>query len=210
MGAREDQSILSSALFGRTRQAVLALLYTHADESYYMRQIARAVGAGQGAVQRELVQLSKAGILVREPKGVQFFYRANRNCPIFTELQGLIIKTAGVADVLRAALATLAERIDVAFIHGSMARGKAGLLSDIDLVIVGKVSFEDVVTALSPTQERLGREVNPSVYPREEFQRKLRDRHHFLTRVMGTPRIMLIGDEHDIGRLAEEHLADGA
>ena len=108
------------------------------------------------------------------------------------------------------ALASLAERIDVAFIHGSMARGKAGLLSDIDMVIVGKVSFEEVVSSLSPTQERLGREVNPSVYSPEEFGRKIRERHPFVTRVMGTPRIMLIGDEDDIGRLGEEQLAGGA
>jgi predicted nucleotidyltransferase len=204
MGAKEDESILSSALFGKTRQAVLGLLYAHPDESYYMRQIARAVGAGQGAVQRELVRLSKAGILVREPKGVQFFYRANRDCPIFSELHVLTIKTAGIADILRAALASLTERIDVAFIHGSIARGKAGPLSDIDVVLVGKVSFEDVVSALSPTQERLGREVNPSVYSPEEFGRKIRERHPFVSRVMGTPRIMLIGDENDIGRLAAE------
>lgn len=195
---------MSSVLFGKTRQAVLALLYTHPDESYYMRQIVRAVGAGQGAVQRELVQLSRAGILVREPKGVQLFYRANRECPIFPELHGLIVKTAGVGDVLRAALANLAERIDVAFIHGSVARGKAGLLSDIDVIVVGEVSFGDVVSALGATQEQLGREVSPSIYPREEFRRKIHERHHFLTRVMGAPRIMLIGDERDIRRLAED------
>jgi predicted nucleotidyltransferase len=210
MGTNEKQGDLAAALFGKTRREVLALLFSHADESFYLREVVRRVRAGTGAVQRELQRLADVGILVRLVRGRQVYYQANRQCPVFPELQGLLVKTVGVADVLRAALAGLADRIRIAFLYGSMAKGSARSGSDVDVLIVGDVAFAEVVSALGSAQERLARDVNPSVYPPSEFYRKLAHRHHFLSSVLREPKVFLLGDEHELARLAKGGMAGGA
>jgi len=207
MGTPTGPDNLAAALFGKTRQAVLALLYEHPDEWFYVRQIVRNAGVGQGAVQRELRRLWQVGILVRRVDGRQVYYQADSRCPIYGELRSLTTKTVGAAGVLSAALASLTERIQLAFIYGSLAEGKARSASDVDLLIVGDVTFAGVATALSPVQERLGREVNPTVYPPSEFRQKLADGHHFLAAVRSRPKIYLIGDDDEFARLAESRMA---
>lgn len=210
MGTSPQNAPLNSALFGKTRRAVLALLYSHPDEAFYLRQLIRAAGVGQGAVQREVKRLSDAGIVRRTVRGHQVYYQADPRCPVFRELKSLVVKTAGVGDVLRAALAPLAERIRVAFIYGSLARGEARRASDVDLLVVGNVSFGNVVAALHVGQVALRREVNPTVYSPAEFQAKCAAHHHFLTTVLRNEKIFLIGDDRELARLAQKRLADRA
>ena len=152
-------------------------------------------------------RLSDSGILRRTLRGNQVHYQANSDCPIFEELKNLVVKTAGVGDVLRVALAPLVNRIEVALIYGSFARGEQQRGSDVDLLIVGDVTFSEVTSALAEAQDILGREINPTVYPPREFQSKLREGHHFLTSVSKEPRIVLIGGEHDLERLAQKRMA---
>ena len=206
MGAVPDNN-LSAALFGKTRRVVLSLLYGHADEAFYIRYIVRVAGAGHGAVQRELRQLSNAGVIQRTVRGRQVYYQANQKCPVFTELKSLIIKTAGIGDILKDALAPLVDRINVAFIYGSMAQGKESKGSDVDIMVVGNVTFGDIVGRFGPAQEMLGREINPTVYPLAEFQSKVAAGHHFLKEVLAKDKVYLIGDEHELERVAGEWLA---
>jgi len=131
IGTEPPEKNAASAPFGRVRRAILALLFTHSDESFYVRQIARATGGGLGAVHRELSNLVEAGLVVRARHGRQVYYQANRDSPVFADLRGLIARTAGVADVLRGALAPLADRIAAAFVYGSVARGSEKSDSDI-------------------------------------------------------------------------------
>lgn len=213
MGAKKSTSAdaTAAALFGATRQAVLGLLFGHADQRFYQRQIIRMIGLGSGAVQRDLGQLTGAGILTRTVEGRQTYYQANRQCPVFDELRGLIRKTFGMAGVLRSALGPLASRIQLAFIYGSMATGRETAASDVDLMVVGEqISLHDVVTVLAEAQRHLGREVNPSVYRTEEFCRKLAGGQHFLSSIMAGPKVFLIGDENELTRLAETRVAQGA
>jgi uncharacterized protein len=198
---------LATTLFGKTRRTVLALLYSHVDESFYLRQLTRTAGAGMGAVQRELKALVDAGIINRKVQGRQIYFQANPLSPVFEELKSLIIKTVGVADVLRAALAPLAERIDVAFIYGSIARGGERKGSDVDILIVGNVTFAEIVSTLSRAQETLRREINPTVYPRAEFLTKVRAGHHFISTVLHDDKIFLIGDQDRLRELAKKQLA---
>src|SRR5919109_4207945 len=107
---------LADFLFGRTRGAVLALLYGRADQSFYTREIAREVDASVGAVQRELENLSKVGLILRKSVGSQVFYQANRDIPIFPEMRALVNKTIGIFGVLRSALHPLSKRILAAFV----------------------------------------------------------------------------------------------
>jgi len=195
------------ALFDATRRAVLRLLFIHPGERFYQRQIIRAVGRGSGAVQRDLAQLTGAGILKRTVEGRQTYYQANRGCHVFEELHGLIRKTFGAPEVLQRALHPLADKIQLAFIFGSVASGRDTPESDIDLMIVGDgISMHDVVSALAEAQDELRREVNPSIYAAGEFAHKLVEGRHFLSTVAQGPKIFLIGDESKLAGLAEKRV----
>ena len=207
MSTAPTSSCLSAALFGQTRRAILALLYGHPDEAYYLRQLARSGGLGLGAVQREVKRLAEAGIFRRTVRGRQVYYQANPECPLFEELKSLVVKTAGVADALRDALAPLAGQINVAFIYGSVARFKQRSSSDVDLMVIGDVSFGDVVSALATAQKTLGREINPTVYSPTEFKSKLKARHHFLSSVLRNEKVFVIGDEHELARMGPIRVA---
>jgi len=207
MGTLTDNKSQAGILFGKARRAVLSLLFTHTDETFYLRQIVRASGYGLGPVQRELRKLADSGIIRRTVRGRQVYFQANPECPIFPELKNLIIKTAGIGDTLRNALAPIAGHVKIAFIYGSVARGEEGPRSDIDLLVVGDSEYTDVVAKLQAAQQTLGREVNPTVYPLSEFKAKVRANHHFLTSVLKGPKIYLIGDENELRRLAAKRLA---
>ncbi len=200
----------AAALFGLTRRRVLGWLLTHPDEDFYLREIARRSGASLGAVQREVAALTRAGILRRSLRGRQVFYQADRGSPVFPELQSLLVKTAGIRDVLREALAPLAPRIVVAVLFGSAVRGELNRASDLDLLIVGDVPFADVAASLIAAQQRLGRDVNPTVYPIREFRAKIRDRHHFLTTVLAGPCVFVLGGAGELEGLGAKRVADAA
>jgi len=194
---------LCSGIFGKTRQAVLALLYGRADTSFYTKQMMDAVKIGHGTVQRELKNLTATGIIIREVQGRQVYYRANEKCPIFNELKSIVRKTFGVADVLRQSLTPGADKMQVAFIFGSIARSSEDRRSDIDLMVVGRITFGDVVSLLKPAEEKLGREVNPVVYPVAEFKKKVKEDRHFLRTVLEEEKIFVIGDEDELKKLVE-------
>lgn len=180
----------------------MSLLFTRPGEGFYLRQMVRLTGAGLGPVQRELAALGEAGIVRQHRQGIHVMHEANPQCPVFAEISGLVIKTMGVADVLRLALEPLAPKIILAFIFGSFARGEHGDDSDVDLFIVSEeLTLTDLVKALKGSQQRLGREINPVLYAREEYERKLQARHHFLTRILREPTIWLKGERHEPGRL---------
>lgn len=198
------------ALFGSARRAVLAVLFGRPDEAFYLREIARLAGVAPSSLQRELATLAAAGIIERTTRGNQVHFTANRNSPVFEELRGLVVKSFGIADVLTAALASLAARIAVALVHGSIARGDDRPGSDIDLLIVGEVTFEEIVEALHGAERRLGREINPTVYPRREFARKARDRNHFVATVLADRKLFLIGGESELRELAQGRIGQAA
>ena len=189
---------LSAALFGKTRRAVLALLYSHDDEAFYLRQIIRAAGVGLGAVQREVKRLSDAGIIRRTVRGNQVYYQANPECPVFAELKSLMLKTTGLADVLREALAPLAEQIASAFVYGSMANGEATAASDIDLLVVGNIDEMALHRALSQAENRLARPVNYTLMSQLEFHERRSEKGGFLARVLSGSKIMILGSTDGI------------
>ena len=166
--------------------------------------------SGTGALQRELKQLTNAGFIVRRKIGNQVFYQANTGSPTFSDLKALVAKTVGVVGVLRELLEPVASQVKVAFVFGSMASGDERPESDIDVLIVGSISFGDAVSRLASAQTILGREVNPTVYPVDEFVAKARARNHFLTSVLKTKRLFIIGDEHELSKLGRVRMAKGA
>ncbi len=192
---------LAGALFGKSRRALLALFFSHEGEAFYLRQIVRAVSMGQGAVQRELARLTEAGLICRTRQGNQVFYQANRICPIFPEVKSLVAKTVGASEVLRRALHRLSHRIEIAFLYGSSVTGTLRPASDVDLMVIGPVTFAEVAEAIRPAQESLRREINPSVYSLKEFRGKVKAGHHFLKALVKAPKVLLMGDEHVLKRM---------
>ncbi|MGE0551842.1 MAG: nucleotidyltransferase domain-containing protein [Gemmatimonadales bacterium] len=191
-------------LFGRTRREVLALLFGRPEQRYYLREILRAVGSGTGAVQRELQQLVAAGLVSRNREGRQVYFSANPRSVIFGELRAIVEKTAGTADVLRTELATAlaGDKIVVAFIYGSVARGDQTATSDVDLMVVGDLTLAEILPAIRAAESRLGREVNPSLFPVSEYKRGSKRGSAFLKRVVAGSKLFLKGDDRELARLA--------
>jgi len=198
---------LGTLFFGAYRRQVLGLLLLHPDESFHLREIARATNTQPGTLRRELAQLADSGVLSREKMGNLVRYKADTACPIYDELRGILKKTAGVVDVLRAGLASLSDKISVAFVYGSLASGAERRASDIDVMIVGKVTFEEAVGALHASQIELRREVNPNVYRPDEFKKKAKEKDHFLSRVLEQPKLFILGKENDLRQLAANRKA---
>ena len=203
MGTTNVGSPVASVLFGKVRTAVLALLLDGRCQEFYLREIVRATDSGQGAVQRELGRLVGAGLVTRTRRGRQVFYRGNAESPIFGELRTLIAKTVGSTEVLRRHLAGVADRINVAFIYGSIARGMDAPASDIDLFVVGELDPSEVYEALWPAREELGREIDARVFPPREFRARLESEDHFIKSVMSEPKLFVIGEADDLGKLGE-------
>jgi predicted nucleotidyltransferase len=190
---------LADALFSKIQQRVLGLLFVNADRSFYTNEIMRFVDSGIGGVQRELEKLTASGLVTVKKIGNQKHYQASRDAPIFEELRGIMLKTVGLADILRLALLPLSDRIQAAFIYGSIAKGSDTARSDIDVLIVGNdLAYADMYGVLSAYEAQLGRPVNPSIYSMQELQRKLADDNAFVSRVLEQSKIFLIGSEDDL------------
>jgi predicted nucleotidyltransferase len=188
---------LLDTLFGVQRQRALGWLLRHPDEEIHIRELARLTGTSAGSLHRELARLADAGLLLRHPRGNQVLYRANRDCPVFTELAGLFRKTGGLSDILRQALAPLSLKIDFALIFGSVARGEETVHSDIDVLVIGHASFTEVVSALYECQSTLGREINPVVYSTEEWVSRRDQGDHFVRDILSRPTLLLMGSLND-------------
>ena len=186
---------IAEALFSKTRRAVLALLFGQPGKAFYTREIVVAAGAGTSQVQKELDQLTRAGLLIRERRANQVYFHANPDAPVFAELAGLVAKTFGIADVVRAVLEPLRESIDAAFIYGSVARGEHHAGSDIDVLIVGDVLLAELALPLSGAEKKLGRPISTTMFDRAEFASRVKKRDHFVSRVLAGPKIFLIGDQ---------------
>jgi predicted nucleotidyltransferase len=178
------------------------MLFLHPDESLHGREIARRTGLPAGTLTRELKRLADVGLLNRDRRGNQLVYSANRNSPIFAELAGILRKTSGLADVVAEALEPLSDRIDMAFIFGSVARGAETQGSDIDVLIIGSIDFGTVIDALHPAQQQLAREINPKVFSAREWRSKLKEKNPFVADVLAKRKFFLIGDEHELAELS--------
>ena len=186
-------------LFSNYRRQVLGLLLLRPDDSLYVRQIARLTGVPAGSLHRELVSLESVGLLLREPFGNQVRYRANRTHPIYGELAEIFRKTSGLAELVRDSLAPIADRISVAFVFGSIAREEAASDSDVDVCVLGDVGLVEVVAALAPLHERLGRVVNPVVMTLAEFRKQRKGGDRFVRRLMSEPKVFAVGNADDLG-----------
>jgi len=189
-------SSIADALFPKVRQRVLAVLFGAPDRSFYTNEVIGLAQSGAGAVQRELADLAAAGLLTVRKQGNQKHFQANPASPVFAELRSVVLKTSGLADVLRAALLPLAPQIEMAFVFGSMAKHEDTAASDVDLLVVSEtLSYGDVFSALEAASQTLGRTINPALYTASDFKARQLGDNAFINRVMQQPKIWLIGQE---------------
>ena len=190
-------------LFGsEARVRMLSLFMLNPASEFYLREIARRLDLPPHAVTQETKRLTEIGLLIRERRGNNVYFRVNRDFPIFPELKAIILRTVGIGNRLREALAQEGD-IDAAFIYGSYAKGGESLESDVDIFIVGDVSSRRLTPILSQLEEEIGRELNATVFTREEMSRRMNSGDHFVSSVMADRKIFLIGNEGVLESIAE-------
>jgi predicted nucleotidyltransferase len=190
---------LSNALFSKVQQRVLALIFGHPERSFYTSEIVRSVHSGTGAVERELSRLQGSGLVSVERIGNQKHYRANHESPIFEELQSLVVKTVGLNETIRKMLEPYSEKIEAAFVYGSVARGTDTARSDIDLMVIGdELDYSKLYAALKNAETLLRRKVSPTFLAREDWRRKVSEKGSFVGKVGRLPKIFIFGTEGDL------------
>lgn len=190
---------VADALFSKTRQRVLAVLFGNADRSFYANEIIRLADSGTGAVQRELASLEAAGLVTVTRVGNQKHFQANAIGSVFEPLRELILRTSGLGDVLRAGLASVALNVQAAFVYGSVAKRTDTSTSDIDLMVISDtLAYGDIFSALEQASATLGRSINPTVYTRAELAKRRAARNAFVVRVLAQPKIWILGGEADL------------
>jgi predicted nucleotidyltransferase len=190
---------IADALFSKVQRRVLGVLFGNPGRTYFANEVIALAESGTGAVQRELTRLAAAGLVTVKSIGKQKHYQANPASPVFAELRGLMVKTSGIADVVRDALEPVAKRVDAAFVYGSVAKGEDTATSDIDLMVVSdSLTYADIFGRLEEASERLGRRVNPTVYSPRELSKRIKQDNAFVTRVLQQPKLWLIGEQRAI------------
>jgi len=196
---------IGDALFTKTQQKVLGLLFGKPDKSFYTNEIMRWADMGRGTVSRELERFVGAGILVVSKAGNQNHYQANANNPIYSELVSIVKKSFGIADEIKQALISLDKNIEIAFIYGSTSKGLDTAASDIDLMLVGHaLNYGDIIELLLPVEDALQRAINPTIYDKADFAGKYKEDNSFIARVMEQPKIMIKGVIDDIGKSGKD------
>jgi predicted nucleotidyltransferase len=194
-----ERTGVADALFSPVQQRVLGLLFGQPERRFQSAELIRLVRGGTGGVHRILTRLAESGLVTVTRLGNQKYYQANRGSPVFTELHGLAVKTSGIVDPIRLALAPMAEQIRAAFVYGSVAKGSETAASDIDLLLVSDtLQYPDVIGALQVVEVALGRAINPTVLKRAEWRSKRSRAGSFAARIAGAPRLFVIGSDEDI------------
>lgn len=191
---------LAGALFTPVQQRVLGLLFGQPERVFGSGELIRQAGSGTGAAHRQLQRLEQVGLVRVTRVGNQKHYQANSDSPIYPELHGLVVKTVGLAEPLRAALAPFADKIELAFVFGSVAKGTERAGSDLDLLVVSDdVTYFDLFEALHAAEATLGRTINPTVMNAAEWRRKRSARDSFAKRIAEQSKIFVFGDERALG-----------
>jgi predicted nucleotidyltransferase len=187
-------------LMPEIRQRILEATLLRPGKLWYLRELAEFLEVAPSSLQRELANLTDAGILLRTVNGNRTYFQANQTCPVFSELQHLLNKTLGFTEVLKQNLSGFKHKIELAFVYGSMASGTANSDSDIDLLIVGHIGLADIAAMIKKAELKLGRPINPFILSADEARKRLRNKDHFLSSIRMADKLFLIGKEHELGR----------
>jgi predicted nucleotidyltransferase len=189
-------SLLAELLSSRARAEIFRLLLSGTGEELHVREIERRSGLNDSTLRQELRKLVRLDLVQSRRDSNRVYYRAKTENPLYPEIRNLVLKTSGLADALKSTLKD--KRIRVAFVFGSVARGEEKAGSDVDLMVIGQLGLRDLSRLLSGIEEKIGREVNPHVLHEEEFRKRVRAKEHFVSSVMESPKIFIIGSHHEL------------
>ncbi len=199
-GNTKQMGTLTELLSSNVKAEVFRLLFGLDGGSLHLREIERRSGLAVATVQQELKRLTRLGVIEARPDGNRTYYVAREDHPLYPEIRGLVLKTSGLADLLRDALKK-EKGISIAFVFGSFAQSRERAHSDVDLMVVGTIGLRQLTKLLSGVSEKIGREINPHVFTASEFRRRKQAGDHFLKSVLAERRIFIIGDEHELGAM---------
>ena len=194
-------SLLSEILSSKIRADIFRLFFGVSDNELHMREIERRSGYAIGTIQSELRKLLRLDLVSKRKDGNRTYYRANKDHPLFLDIQRLVLKTVGLVDILQNKL-TKSQEITIAFVFGSIARQEEMAGSDIDLVVIGHLGLREITALLSGLTEKVGREINPHVFTVKEFKKRIARKEHFITQVLDEPKIFIFGDENELKTMA--------
>ena len=194
-------SLLSEILSSKIRADIFRLFFGVSDNELHMREIERRSGYAIGTIQSELRKLLRLDLVSKRKDGNRTYYRANKDHPLFLDIQRLVLKTVGLVDILQNKL-TKSQEITIAFVFGSIARQEEMAGSDIDLVVIGHLGLREITALLSGLTEKVGREINPHVFSVKEFKKRIARKEHFITQVLDEPKIFIFGNENELKTMA--------
>lgn len=190
-------SLLSEILSSKIRADIFRLFFGVSDNELHMREIERRSGYAIGTIQSELRKLLRLDLVSKRKDGNRTYYRANKDHPLFLDIQRLVLKTVGLVDILQNKL-TKSQEITIAFVFGSIARQAEMAGSDIDLVVIGHLGLREITALLSGVTEKVDREINPHVFTVKEFKKRIARKEHFITQVLDEPKIFIFGNENEL------------
>ena len=189
-------NVLNEILSSRTRAEIFRLLFSGIETELHVREIQRRSGLNDSTIRQELSKLVRLHLINGRKDSNRIYYSANRQNPLYPEIRNLVLKTAGLVDVFRDALQD--PRVQLAFVFGSIAKGKETTGSDVDLFVIGDMGFRGLSELLSGISEKIGREINPHVMNSAEYQNRVETDEHFISHVLESPKIFIVGTEYDL------------
>jgi predicted nucleotidyltransferase len=192
------------ALFPKIRQKLLAATYLQPEKWWFMSELAAFIETTPSSLQRELNTLVESGILRSRRDGNRLYFQAETDSPIFAPLRELLGQTLGVTENIKEALSSFKDKINLAFIYGSVARNQENTLSDVDLMIIGSSGLAEISPILNDLERKFNREINATCYSLNEFRKKVGSGNHFLTEVLEREKIFLLGDENELAEFISE------
>ncbi len=193
-----------------TLAQILSLIFLNPEEEFYQLDIARKVQKALIQVQRAVKTLEEIGLIASTHRGRMVYYKAVRQHPAFEDLKRLFVKTIALGEGIHQALQPLQSKVYLAFIFGSVARGDESVDSDIDLCIIADITLKELSKALSPFSRGLQRELNPILFDPDKFQKRISENDPFMLEILQSPKIWIVGNEHECKQMVKGRKAEGA
>jgi len=190
---------LSDILSSRVRAEIFRLLFGLDEKEVHLREMERQASLSLGTIRQDLQKLVKLDLVMTRRDGNRLYYRANTGHPLYPDIRKLVLKTAGLAEILKSVLNR--EGVKVAFVFGSLASSKEKAASDVDLMVIGAIGLRALSSWLSGVSDQIGREINPHTLTVEEFRRRKEKGDHFLSNVLESPKLFIVGNENDLATM---------
>jgi predicted nucleotidyltransferase len=194
-------NLLAEMLSSRSRAEFFRILFGVGSNEFHLREIERRSGLAIGTIRQEASKLERLGLIIKRKDGNRTYFSANQTHPLYKTIHELVLKTSGLAEILIQALST--EEIKFAFIFGSIAAGEENAESDLDLFIIGKIGLRSLSKLLKAPGEKIGREINPHIMSADEFLKRKKEKEHFVSQVLESPKLMIKGSEDEFSRMGE-------